>query len=212
MSGELPMSRAEAFIGAACLLMDDDGLIVEVQKRPTWQRGSGGLSVGLGCIGGGIEAGETPLEALQREAIEEIGCPVIVRSARMTTEVSAQGCASFREWNAGEPRPVLVWDGRALGFSSEGKGVVYLARPDGVPEPRDLPAIATLSLDQVLDLGSRPSTVAHILSRGAELRQRVPIPTAAVVTLEGTLAVLYRLYTADREAAEGILAELRRQL
>ena len=56
---------AERFMGAACLLMGASGITVEVQSPHKWiTHDGGGISIGLGCIGGGIEEGETPIEAL----------------------------------------------------------------------------------------------------------------------------------------------------
>jgi len=194
-------------MGAACLLMGDSGLILEVQSPHKWITLDGDvLSIGLGCIGGGIEEGETPMAALQREALEEIGCPLAVQSATETIEVLADGQTQARPWSLGQPRPLLVWEARAAGIIREGKGVVYLGYPDGVPKPCDLGALLTLPLEQALRLGSRPQSVADIISTGADLQERVHVPTTAVLALGGTLAVLYRLYRDHRAIADRILA------
>lgn len=184
-------------------------MLLEIQSPHKWTRqDGGGLSIGLGCIGGGIEEGETPIDALHREALEEIGCPVAVQSATQTIEVAADGRAKVRPWSQGLPRPILIWDTKAAGIDRKGKGVVYLGTVGGIAKPRDLGALLTLPLEQVLGIGSRPQSVADVVSAGATLQERVPIPTTATLTLGATLAVLHGLYAEHRSIADIIISEM----
>ena len=199
----------ETYIGSACLLMGDAGLILEVQKPHKWrQRDDGHLAIGLGCIGGTVEEGEGPVEALQREAEEEIGCHIELRSAGNTWEVDPKGGARKRAWSLGGPRPILLWQGRGPGYVEDAKVAVYLGRPGGQPKPRDLPAIVTVGLRKVLDLSWQPQSVAEMVAGGAELQQREAIPPSALLTLEGTLGVLAGMQGAHRGVCDRILAEV----
>ena len=62
-------SASVRFTGAACLLFSGPRLVLEVRKEHKWQRLSGKpVQIGIGCVGGTIEPGETPVQALRREA------------------------------------------------------------------------------------------------------------------------------------------------
>ena len=71
--------------GVSALLHDGDAFYFELTKPKHWRhREDGATLVGLGCIGGSIEPGETILECLYREAEEEIKAGIRVESAAMT--------------------------------------------------------------------------------------------------------------------------------
>ena len=64
-------------IGVAILLREENGFLFELQKPSKWKRRRDGvLEIGMSCIGGTVEKGESLEGALQREAMEEIGCGV----------------------------------------------------------------------------------------------------------------------------------------
>jgi 8-oxo-dGTP pyrophosphatase MutT (NUDIX family) len=112
--------------------------------------------IGLGCIGGSLERGETPLQGLQREAREEIGCALRVRGAGATLEVSALGEPARREWPEGDPAPALVWQANVPGGVPGAKVAVYLGVPEGHPRPGDLAGIVTMGADLMLRIGGPP--------------------------------------------------------
>jgi len=86
------MIENERIVGASCLLINDSGLIWEIQKPHKWQRKTKNqIVIVLGCIGNMLEEGETPVTALQREAKEEIGCSLHLWSANSIIEVFPNG-------------------------------------------------------------------------------------------------------------------------
>ncbi len=202
------MAESERFIGVSSLLMDGTCVLLEVQKSNKWRRdGDGRLRIGLGFIGGKLEEGETLIEALQREAREEIGCGLRLESASRTTEIDLEGRAQIRPWAEEGPRPILIWEARGPSYIPDAKVAVYIARSDGAPEPGDLPAILWTSVAEMLRMGSAPTSAEDAIAAGAQLRQREPIPPHGEFELVGTPAVLYRLFDEQKKIAEGILAE-----
>ena len=64
------MSPTEQISGAACLVARGTGLLLELQKPHKWSADDNGtLQIGVGCIGGALEPGETAEQALQRDAL-----------------------------------------------------------------------------------------------------------------------------------------------
>lgn len=179
--------EAERFIGASCVLKCDGGLILEVQKKHKWRRDSGGqIYIGIGCIGGGIEAGESVLEALQREAMEEIGCRIHLRSAKSTLAITPDFQVHNCEWILDGPKPALIWEYIAPGHVPGFKVASFVGKPQRRPEPHDLPAIFVMGLSQLLRIGSETVTIGEIINDGSTLIQREEIPLNARLELAGT--------------------------
>jgi 8-oxo-dGTP pyrophosphatase MutT (NUDIX family) len=71
--------------GASALLCDDESWLFELTKPKSWRRRADGATVvGIGAIGGSLEADEAILDGLRREVAEEIGAGLAVRSAPQT--------------------------------------------------------------------------------------------------------------------------------
>ncbi len=66
----------ENVIGVGILPRWNGKLLFEVRQSDKWEKTAEGLRIGCDSIGGTLEPGETLKETLQREAMEEIGCPV----------------------------------------------------------------------------------------------------------------------------------------
>ncbi|MDA0334066.1 MAG: NUDIX domain-containing protein [bacterium] len=187
------MAASDRVTGVSCLLMSQAGLVLEVQKPGKWIRQKSGLvRIGLGSIGGTIEAGETPVGALSREGLEEIGCSIHIASASCTLEIDLQGMARESDW-AGEPLPVMVWQSSDPRRDTGAKVVVFFGHILAVPRPIDLPAVITMSFEAMLQLGSAGLRMDDLVDAGALLKEREPIPRKAEVMPVGTIAVLCSL-------------------
>jgi 8-oxo-dGTP pyrophosphatase MutT (NUDIX family) len=181
-------------IGAAIVLRYDGRLLFEVQRPEKWIRSSRGTwSIGMGCIGGGLEGQESIHDALQREALEEIGCRVEWEKASSPFEVDP--CGNVRTLDSGSlPEGVqFLWEGRHPSFAEGGRVAVFLGRPVAQPEPLDLPAIVGMDFDTLIACRGGDMTIQDVLDRGGSLQERDAIPRDGQLYPVGTPEVLVKL-------------------
>ena len=82
-------------IGVAIILREKKGFLFELQKPKKWKRRRDVvLEIGMSCIGGTVEEGEALEDALQREAMEEIGCRVAFDGSAHPFSMDAAGGVS----------------------------------------------------------------------------------------------------------------------
>lgn len=169
------------FTGAACLLFSGSRLVMEVRKPHKWQRTPGQpVEVGIGCVGGTIEEGESPVQALHREAMEEISCAVTLRSARATADVTPAGTIIQPGIEIEGFTPAMVWDGD--------------------PQPGDLPAIVLAEPEAVFAADFVTLPIGQIRN-GVEIRERVTLPDDGRFVHANTLSHIRRLRQQEPELA-----------
>jgi hypothetical protein len=146
--------------------------------------------IGASCL----EAGETAVEALQREAVEEIGCSIRLRSADRTLRIGPRGASVVDEvWLDGY-RPAIIWEGEGPDMRPGMQVAVFHGDAEGDPQPGDLPAIVIADPATIIDIGDHPTTVADLATSGAQLRTRIDLPPRGRLKLVGTLDILRRLH------------------
>jgi len=82
-------------IGASAVISDESAYYFEISRPKHWVHTESHVVVGIGCIGGNIEASEDPLHCLHREAMEEVRAPINIISSPLTTLI-------FENYIAGE--------------------------------------------------------------------------------------------------------------
>lgn len=193
------------FSGAAALLRVGPCFVFEIRKR--WEERPGQPpSIGMGCIGGAIESGETPMAALRREAREEVGCRLELRSAPCTVEVSPAGVRARCDVVDDGLKPALVWEVTDPRFAIGSRVAVFLARTVDDPQPDDLPAIVLGDLDLVPAIGDGSIAVSQLPSLGAELRARTEVPADGRLQLSSTLLRLHRVRQSDAGLFDRLVA------
>lgn len=182
-------------IGVGCILTYEGRWVFEVQKPGKWvQRPGQPPLLGLGCIGGTLEPGESAIQALQREAEEEICSQISLRSALETVDVSPTARCVLTRFFIEGIRPAMIWEAAGVGYISGLKVAVFLGDVETDPTPGDLPAIVLGDRHLVLSVGSGDVTVGDLDGLGAETRARQELPLNGQLELQGTLRFLYDLH------------------
>ena len=195
-------------IGVAILLREKNGFLFELQKPAKWRRQRGGvLEIGMSCIGGTVEEGETLECALHREAFEEIGCRIAFDRSTHPFSMDPNGRVSPLPPRSVPDGVQFVWAGNDPGFVAGAKVAVYVGHTIGRAEPGDLPAIVELGPDLFYVLGTRPLTIQSVEQRGGILQERRRIPRSAHLTPVGTASQLLELRRQHPELLQGILRE-----
>ena len=203
-----------ALTGVSALLLDRQGrLVLEIVKRKHWRRLPGGVvEVGLGAIGGSLEADERPLDCLQREAHEEIACSPEVLSAGGASErhetilvYEQSKLLSIPLPARDAPRPALftvsanlyrrdALDAEVLTIAT------YWARLHETPRLGDIFGLLSVpreSLDALLHNSSLPLQDALALP-GIEIATRDALPTDTMLRPVWTVRSLQLVWQASR--------------
>jgi len=182
-------------IGAACLVWWRDAIVLEVQQPGKWRTDDRHeLHIGIGGIGGGIEPGETAVAALQREALEEMGCRIELRDVPINYAVSPDCRVLEEKWRAPGIRPAFVWDGCLPGLVPGRKVAVFRGSASSAPTPGDLPALLHVTPEIMLAIGRSGMRLAEALRLGAVLHAQTTLPESAWLELVGTPAVVSLLH------------------
>ena len=165
------------------LLVYYGGLTVwGLSRQRYWTKTTDGTLMGLIGIGGGQEPGESLIQAVKREALEEAGADIAVQGRTPTVWAYEDGRSEIRDLthllDEGEPSPILIWQMDIPWIDDDRKprkmqyiAAVYLARFLTDPEPMaESPGMAFISEMQLLSLLDGPRLMTEMVSQGARLK------------------------------------------
>jgi 8-oxo-dGTP pyrophosphatase MutT (NUDIX family) len=195
------------YTGAGALLFSEDRLVIEVRKAHKWERKPGRPPViGIGSVGGSIETGESPIEALHRETREEVNCDIDVFSSPQTVCVSPRGVSVDNSIVIDGIQPAMIWVVGDPTFVVGSYVAVFRAQASGDPSPGDLPAIILTSPDLLTEIGFGSITVEETLNFGAEIRAQIDIPSDGRLVLANTMRHLMTIRETDASLYHELVA------
>lgn len=185
------LAPREAQLGASVLLKFSGRLVLAIDGKNRWKTEADGRKViTVSGVGGAAEIDEDFPAAAERECIEETGVRPELESAARTLFVDYDN--SVRPVNIDDKlKPAIVYR-RVFLRGDESWQLfcpVYLARIHSPPAPRDVPALLSVTLDQLRLLRS-PLRVNSLLSKGAHLAEKERIPREAFLVPAGMAEAL----------------------
>jgi len=194
-------------LGSAILLRHQNQFLFELQKKSKWTRTADGeLHIGLGCIGGHVESGESPIEALHRETLEEIGCQLRLDTPPPPFLVLAGHTVESPPPSPSDDRVLFYWQAEKPGYIPGAGVAVYAGVTQGEIRPDDLGGVLCMNTETLLQLGPTMLTVKDVLQRGGTLIEKETIPRSALLQPIGTVEILLELRRLDPQRLARCLA------
>ncbi|GAB4569500.1 MAG: hypothetical protein Kow0047_22760 [Anaerolineae bacterium] len=164
-----------------------------IEPRDQWRRQDGRWRVHYIGIGGHRDPGETWMETVSREAMEEAGCAVRLLDGVSPCWCERDGTLRPLSLTWDEPiRPLFLWEDR-FDLPRHGRRQVHFVglafRAEALSEPRpgaEIPAIIGLSAAQTAETLAGGLSLGELLDQGAALWEAVSVPRNAILSPAGT--------------------------
>jgi len=202
--------------GASALVFDDNALYFEITKPKHWRISPDGSPVaGLGCIGGSIEASESILDCLHREAREELGTDIRVHTAAATQLVYEQRVVRTCEAPiGGVPHPCLstisanLYRQDALPTYDILAIMTLAAELMGTPTVGDLGALVRVPFGIMPNiLCNQRVTLRHLRAlSGVAVCSNLALPSNLAIMPVWTTRSLQLAWQAERSPIEALMA------
>jgi len=219
LAAEIECQRAGsswALTGASALVVSGPDMLMEIGKPRHWRHDRDGAAhIGLGAIGGSLEAGETLLACLEREGREELGTALEIQSAEETAFCFDEQRVSrvTPAPRAAHPLPCLITVGenryRRTAIAARTLAIAtYWARVSGETRLGDLYGLVAIPIAAVSDLlAALPVPGQELLAwPGVRVALSGPLPPEAIVEPVWTIQTLRQMLLAGDLSALPSLA------
>lgn len=189
-------------------------LLFAIEPSHRWRTDADGLRICFVGIGGHVEEGESWVQAVRREALEEAAVACDLQKPLQTWLVRQDGSvrdiSDVLDW-PDPPRPLFVWSApiemyelSQVNLSPFVNAVFEAVLPDEVePAPAaEMPALLALSYDQLCQAAAGPVRLHELLANGALIYEAAPVSRQAYMRPQGS-AWWYTVLLSHRQELNG---------
>jgi 8-oxo-dGTP pyrophosphatase MutT (NUDIX family) len=181
---DLPLAPKANHYGASLVIPTQAGLMWAVSTQRFWRRVGKSVYVSFEGIGGGVEKGESFLEAAIREGEEETGLRPEVKVPSKTFFVDGIRDVVTTVRVKDEARPLFIF----LQKVRRKETLVvysYLAHLSWTPTPSaEVPALLFMPIEHLFT--RRNATLTQLLRGGCTVKERIHVPRRAYIRPWGT--------------------------
>lgn len=145
----------KTLIGVSSIIKSNDKLLFTLSKKAYWRQNNDTTEISFSCAGGKVENGETIVEALKREAMEEICCDIQPIHSKITYYIDLEKNKNEIK-NLEKPSPIVVFEEKYPGipgnFNAKGNwfSLIFIFKSNilGQPRPsREIPGLLYIDVN-----------------------------------------------------------------
>jgi len=196
------LERSNYEISTGLLVRYNGNYIFAIQNPNRWKMVENKREAGLVGIGGKLEKGETVIECVKRESLEELGSDVEIENSRTTYLITDKSIHKITIGNIkSEPHPYFIILLERTEPDRKPFTVVFSYKGNilNIPKPLDVSALLLAKDSALIHLTSGAKTVKFLKEKSAKIIERIKIPDNLHLRPYGTLSAYLRLLEFQQE-------------
>lgn len=197
------LEKSNYEISTGLLVRYQGNHIFAIQNPDSWKVVGNKKETGLVGIGGKLEKGETVIECVKRESVEEVDSDEEIEDSKTTYLITNKSINRVTINNIkSELRPYFIILLERSEPNRKPFTVVFSYKGNilNTPKPVDVCALLLAKDSVLIHLTNKPQTVKFLKERSAKIIERIKIPDELYLRPYGTLLAYLRLIEHQRPA------------